>query len=92
MGFSKVIELGDKGALSVTESEGVAVVKISVGASLGGGQAAGAVKVVASAEIDLEAAQLAQLGLDLLKSKLPESLQGLVSDLEAVAIPALKKA
>ena len=92
MGFSKVINLGDVGSLSVSEADDVATVKVSVGAALGGGQAAGVAKAQASAEVDVEVAELAQLGLDLLKEKLPEPMKSLVSDLEAVAIPALKKA
>lgn len=88
--FSKELQLGQVGSLAVSEAAGVATVKVSVNAAVGGGQAAGVLKAAASVEVDVEAAQLVQLALDLLKSKLPAGVQSLVTDLEAVAIPALK--
>jgi hypothetical protein len=86
MSFSKVIQLGSAGSLTVSEAAGVATVKVSVGMPV----ASGAVNAVASAEVDVQAAEVVQLALDLLKSKLPASVQSLVTDLENVAIPALK--
>lgn len=85
MSFSKVIQIGDVGSLSLSEAAGIASVKISVAKSIDGDL----VKAVASAEVDVSAAALAQLSLDFIKSKLPESMQPLVTALEAVAIPAL---
>jgi hypothetical protein len=90
MGFSRVVQLGNAGYLTLSEEAGVASVKVAVGADLGGGEAAGVLKAQASCEVDMAVAQFAQLALDLLKSKLPASAQSLISDLEAVAIPALK--
>ena len=90
MSFSKVIQIGSAGSLTISEAAGVATVKVAIAENVGGGEAAGVLKAVASAEIDVQAAELAQLALDFLKSKLPEGLQSLVTDLEAVAIPALK--
>lgn len=92
MSFSKELKLGDSGSLVVSEADGVATLKLSAGVALGGGAAAGVAKAVVSAEVDVEAAQLVQLGLDLLKSKLPEAIQPLISELEAAAVGALKKA
>ena len=92
MGFSKQIQLGSAGTLTITEASGVATIKISVAENVGGGSAAGVVKAVASAEVDISAAQLAQIGLDFLKSKLPTGVQSLVTDLENVAIPAIQNA
>lgn len=92
MGFSKTIELGNVGSLTLSEAAGTATVKVTVAQNVGGGAAAGIVKAAASAEIDISAAELAKLALDFLKSKLPAGAQSLITDLEAVAIPAIQNA
>ena len=92
MSFSQVIPVGNIGSLSIVEAAGVMTVKLSVSQSAGGGQAAGFAKGSASVELDLESAQIVLMALEFIKSKLPPSMQPLVTALEAVAIPAIKAA
>lgn len=86
MSFSKVIPIGSVGSLTLSEAAGVASVKVSLSENIDGSM----VKAVASAEVDVSAADFAQLALDFLKSKLPASIQPMITALEDVAIPALK--
>lgn len=88
MSFSKVIQLGSVGSLTVSESAGVAKVAIAVQSP----QIDNVASVVGSLEVDVQASALVQVVLDLLKSKLPTSVQGLVGDVETAALNALKSA
>lgn len=87
MSFSKEIKLGDKGSVVLSEANGVATLKVSVGVAVADGVA----KAVASAEVDLEAVEIVKLALDLLKAKLPAGVQGLVTDVENAALAELAK-
>lgn len=71
MGFSKVIPVGEAGSISITESGGVATVKVALSQGVGGGSVAGFAKAQVSAEIDVSAIQLIDAGLALLKEKFP---------------------
>lgn len=90
MSFSKVIKLGSNGSLTVSESQGVAKIAFALSDALDAGAVGQVAKATVSAELDVSALDLAQMGLDLIKSKLPVDLQGLVTELEAVALPLLK--
>jgi len=85
MAFSKSIALGSVGSLVLAEAAGAASVTISASESLAGGVAS----VQASASGVVQDAELVQLVLDYMKAKIP-SAATLISDLESVAIPALK--
>lgn len=88
MGFQKEIKLGEVGSLLITEGNGVATLKISVGTDV----ASGLAKAVASAEVDVEIDQLLVMALDLIKVKLPESVQPLITELEKALVPAVQNA
>lgn len=69
--MQKDIVKGQYGGLSVSEQGGEVVLAGSLSASLGGGEAAGVVKVGGSLSISVEAKQLIDLGLDLAAAKYP---------------------
>lgn len=85
LSFSKSIVAGPV-TFEIAAADGQASLKVSADASLGGGQAAGALKFKTSAEVDLEDRVVADLGFALLESKFPglaseiKLLQGLVDE------------
>lgn len=80
--FSKSIALGSLGSLTVSESDGVARLSVSVGAVAGSGDVAGALKCVASVEADVAASELIDLGLALAEAKFP-AIASLIADAKA---------
>lgn len=69
--INKVIPLGTVGNLVLAEEAGVVSLKLSLAESVGGGSVAGVVKAGLSAEVELSAAQLIDVGLELAKAKFP---------------------
>jgi hypothetical protein len=69
--MEKEIKLGEVGALVVKEEGGIASVKLSLTASIGGGEVAGALKGSVSAEVDLDAKILIDVGMELAAAKFP---------------------
>ena len=66
-----VLVKNDLASVEFSEAGGVGSLKISVSASLGGGETAGVAKAVASAEVDLSAKQLIDASFDLVEKKYP---------------------
>ncbi len=71
MSYSVKIPVGNVGSFEINEDGGVASVKISAGASIGGGSVAGSLKAVASAELDMDVKLLIDAGFDLAAHKFP---------------------
>ncbi len=71
MAYSKVIQVGSAGSVTISEEGGVASVKVSLAESAGGGDVAGFAKATLSAELDVSALQLVDAGLGVLESKYP---------------------
>jgi hypothetical protein len=70
MALEKQIQAGPA-LIDVSEAAGVVTLKASIAQSVGGGQAAGALKASAIVELDLEVKQLVDLGLELAAAKFP---------------------
>lgn len=90
MAFSKEIKLGEFGALTLSESAGVASMAVSIGESVGGGQAAGVVKTSASVQVEIGAQQAADLAIALLEAKFP-SMKGILDGAKAALDAELAK-
>ncbi len=91
-GFSKVITSGKLGSVEVSEENGVVSLKGTVSADIGGGDLKGVVKVHNSTQIDMDAMELAFVGLDLIEAKIPSAkapLEGLKQLIKA-ELPALE--
>lgn len=91
MSFSKQIQAGPA-TLTISESEGVASLQVSVDQSLGGGEAAGVLKAKVSAQIDLGAKQAADLGLAMLEAKFPALAPFIESTIKPAIDAELSKA
>jgi hypothetical protein len=78
------------GAVALTESEGVFTLSISDALSVGGGKAAGLLKVQGAGSVVFDAPTGAALGLALLNSHLPAALQAPAALVEAVIEEAVK--
>lgn len=76
-GFSKVIVSGKLGSVEVSEDGGVASLKGTVSAELGGGDVKGYIKVHNSTQIDLEVLELINVGFDLAAAKFPSVAAGI---------------
>jgi hypothetical protein len=72
-GFSKVIQVGDAGQVSISEQGGVASVEVALSQQAGGGDVAGFAKASVSAKIEVSAHQLIDAGLELAKAKFPSA-------------------
>lgn len=72
--FSKTIQAGPV-TLEFSEANEQIVMKASMSAQAGGGEAAGFLKGKASMEIDLEAAQIIDLGFGIAEAKFPSVAQ-----------------
>jgi hypothetical protein len=70
MAISKQIQAGPA-LVNISEAAGIVTLQASLAQSVGGGQAAGALKASASVEIDIEVKQLIDLGLELAQAKFP---------------------
>lgn len=77
------------GAITLNEDSGVFTLSLADSASIGGGQAAGIVKVQGSASLVLDAASGLKLGEALLNAHLPVSVQPLALVVEGVANQAI---
>ncbi len=88
--MQKVIQAGPA-VITLSESAGVASVKIEVSESVGGGEAAGVLKAKAAVEIDLGAQQAADLVIGLLEAKFP-SASGLLEAAKLALDAELAKA
>ena len=71
MAYSKVIQIGSAGQLSITEAAGIATVQVSLSEAVGGGSVAGAVKASVSAEVSISAMELVDAGLALAEAQFP---------------------
>lgn len=90
MGFQKIIPLGNYGQIEIDESGAEAKVIVSLLASVGGGSVAGVVKAKASIELDVNALQVINAGLELAKEKFPAA-SAIIGVLEAAIDAELKK-
>lgn len=72
------------GALTVEEENGVVTLNVSKSASVGGGEAAGILKVEGEAKIQLDGQTGLKLAESLLNAHLPEKLQPLAQVVEGV--------
>lgn len=86
----KTVFTAFNGGLTVTEDEGKFFLNISEAASLGGGQAAGIVKVQGTASVEIDAETALKLGVQLVNSHLPPSVLPLAQVVEGVGFQALK--
>ena len=77
------------GALVLTEQGGVFTLSFAEAAAVGGGQAAGVIKVQGAGSVVLDGATGLKLGEALLNSHLPASLQALATVVEGVANQAI---
>lgn len=80
-GFSKVIPVGEKGQLSISEAAGVATLAFSIAESVGGGSTAGVLVAKATAEVDIKAEELIDAGMGLAKAKWP-ALAGAIDGIQ----------
>ena len=71
MGFSKVIESGKLGSVTVSEEAGVVSLVGSLDSSVGGGEATGIVTIGASVSVKMSAKQMIDIGLELAATKFP---------------------
>lgn len=78
------------GAVKIVEDAGVFSIVADESVNVGGGQAAGIVKIVGSATITLDAETGLKLGESLLNSHLPAAVQPLALVVEGVANQAIK--
>lgn len=85
----KVIATLLGGAVVVSETAGVVTIEASDAASVGGGAAAGLVKVEGSAKITLDAMSGLKLGEALLNAHLPAGVSPLAAVVEAVVNQAV---
>lgn len=77
------------GAVSLTEDAGVFTLSLSDAAQVGGGSAAGIVKVQGAGSVVLDAATGLKLGEALLNSHLPATVQPLATIVETIANQAI---
>lgn len=85
----KTIFTAFNGALTLTEDAGVISLNISEKASIGGGEAAGLLKVAGEASVVLDGATGLKLGEAALNAHLPASVQPLAVVIEGVANQAI---
>jgi len=85
----KVIASLANGAVQLTEDAGVFTLALVDSASVGGGQAAGVIKVQGSGSVVLDAATGLKLGEAILNAHLPAAVQPMASIVEAVANQAI---
>lgn len=78
------------GAVTLVEDAGVFTLNVNEAASIGGGQAAGVLKVQGSGSIVLDAEAGLKLGEALLNSHLPVAVQPLALVVEGIANQAIK--
>lgn len=72
--YSKQIQAGPA-TINVSESAGIATVKLSMAVAAGGGDVAGFLKSSVSAEVDLSVQQLIDIGFGIAESKYPSIAQ-----------------
>jgi hypothetical protein len=77
------------GAVVLTETAGVFTLSLSEALSVGGGHAAGLLKVQGTGSVVFDAPTGAKLGLALVNSHLPAALQPLAAEVEAIAEAAV---
>jgi|GEM_PF-2913107 len=77
------------GALIVEEENGVVTLSVSKDASIGGGEAAGLLKIEGSAKVVLDGQTGLKLAESLLNAHLPEKLQPLAQVVEGVVNQAI---
>lgn len=77
------------GAIVLNENAGVFTLSLNESASIGGGQAAGIVKVQGVGSVVLDGETGLKLGQALLNAHLPASVQALASVIEGVADQAI---
>ena len=82
MSYSKQIKVGSLGTLTVTEAAGAVTLSVSLSDALGGGEAAGVAQASVSAQVQLSAKQLIDLGLDFAAAQFP-SVAAVVKDVQA---------
>jgi hypothetical protein len=87
--MAKSIFSAANGAVTLTEDAGVFTLALSDAAAVGGGQAAGIVKVQGSGSLVLDGALGLQLGQALLNAHLPASVQPLAAVVEGIADQAI---
>jgi hypothetical protein len=87
--MKQIVSLAN-GAVVLNEDQGVFTLSLSESASVGGGSAAGVVKVQGSGSVVLDAETGLKLGEALLNSHLPASMQPLAQVVEGVANQAIK--
>lgn len=87
--MSKQIYSGLNGALTINEDSGVFTLNIAEAAAVGGGEAAGIVKVQGQASVILDAQTALKLGESLLNAHLPAALQPLAQVVEGIANQAI---
>lgn len=78
------------GAISLTEDGGVFSLNVDESISVGGGEAAGVLKVSGKASAQLDVESGVKLGEAMLNSHLPVSVQALAAVVEGIANQALK--
>ena len=83
MSYSKVIPVGSAGSLTISEAAGQASVKVSLNEQAGGGEIAGFAKAQLSAEIDVNALVLADVGLEIIAAKYPAA-SSLILSIKAI--------
>ena len=71
MSYSKVIQLGSVGSITISESAGNASVALSLNESVGGGDVKGFAKASVSVAVDVSAQELIDAGLALAEAKFP---------------------
>lgn len=86
MGFSKVIQLGEVGQLTIAEDSAKVQLSLSVSQQAGQGSVGGFAKASLSAGVELDAHILIDAGLDLAIAKFPAAasiLQGAKAAIDA---------
>lgn len=87
--MNKQIASFANGAVTVIENEGVISLNFNESLSVGGGEAAGIVKVQGQGSIQLDGALGLKLGEALLNSHLPDSVKSLAMVIEGIANQAV---
>lgn len=91
MSFSKVIQLGTIGQLTLGETAGAVQLQIGVADSAGGGSVAGVAKVSANVSAEISIAELIDAGLALAEAKFP-ALSSEIAVLKGLVDAAIAKA